>query len=140
MDLKDILFQISFRMIILATIVHEYGHLLSLRLMGYRGVINSGALNMVTALDYNLMSSLEKHLFFIAGGLFQCMIFLIMCIFDKDEENRLVNKMIVIQGFVYMLFEAFATRIWWETGAVLGILLSSLFMVLVSRAKYNQTQ
>lgn len=139
-SLTDLLFQICFRMMLLATIVHEYGHLLALRLMGYRGAIYSNALNMTTALDFSLMTLSQQRVFFLAGGMFQAVVFLIMCIFDKDEEDRLVNKMVAIQGFIYALFEGFTYRMWWQIGGLIGLLASMVFMILVLQAKSNVTQ
>lgn len=125
-------------MAILATMIHEYGHLLVLRLMGYRGAIYSNALNMTTAIDYNLLTYTQQRLFFLAGGLFQALIFLVMCVFDKDEEDRLANKMVAIQGLVYALFEGFTYRMWWDIGALSGLFCSVVFMVLALQAKSSQ--
>ena len=137
---RDLMFQIFFRMMLLGTIVHEYGHLLSLRLMGYSGIIRSNALNMVTALDYSLMSLRERQFFFLSGGLFQGIIFLTMCLFDRDEEDRLANKMVAIQGLIYMFFEAFTHRQWWEMGATVGLIISAMWMVFALNEKSNPTQ
>ncbi len=135
LSFRDLIFQITFRMIILATIIHEYGHLLALRVMNYRGYIHSNTLNMVTALEFNTMSLREQRFFFFSGGLFQCLMFLAMCIFDKDEEDRLVNKMVAIQGIIYAFFEAFTYRMWWQFGTFISILFAFGFMVLVLVAK-----
>lgn len=139
-SLRDLLFQVFFRMGILATMIHEYGHLLSLRLMGYRGAIYSNALNMTTAIDYSLLTDFQKHVFFFSGGLFQGIIFLIMCIFDKDEEDRLANKMVAIQGIVYAFFEGFTNRMWWEIGATVGLIVSFAWMLFALDAKRSQDQ
>lgn len=122
----------------LATMIHEYGHLLALRLMGYRGAIYSNALNMTTAIDYSKLTYIQQRIFFLSGGIFQALIFMTLCIFDRDEEDKLANKMVAIQGLVYALFEGFAHRMWWETGAAVGLLASIIFMVAVISVTSNR--
>ena len=103
MNIRDVLFQITIRMLLLATMVHEYGHLLALRIMGFNGAIYARALNMVYPVDVAHMTIKQQYLFFFSGGFFQALIFLILCLWNKDEENRLVNKMVAIQGIIYGL-------------------------------------
>jgi len=99
--------------------------------MGYQGEIRATALASVYPTEYHLMLPWHRSLFYLSGGLFQGIIFLIMCIFDRDEEDRLANKMVAIQGFIYMFFEAFTNRMWWETGATVGLIISFAFMAVV---------
>lgn len=136
----DLIFQVLFRMIYLATVVHEYGHLMALSVMGYRGVIRSELLNAVYPLDIALMSELEKKLFYVSGGLVQAATFLVLCIFDRDEEDRLVNKMVAVQGVVYAFFEGFFPRTWWEVGALVSSIASIIFMALVLVEKSNRDE
>ena len=111
--------------------IHEYGHLLALRALGYTGAISSEALNVVTSFDIASASLFELRVFFLSGGLFQCLIFLSLCLLNKDEENRLVNKMVAIQGLIYALFEGFLRPVWWELGGTIGIIVSFIFMAVV---------
>ena len=131
MNIRDVLFQITIRMLLLATMVHEYGHLLSLRIMGFDGAIYARALNMVYPVDIAHMTINQQYLFFFSGGMFQALIFLTLSLWDKDEENRLVNKMVVIQGVIYGLFEGLMPRMWWEFGASIALVISIAFMVIV---------
>ena len=124
-------------MLLLATMVHEYGHLLSLRIMGYSGEIRSHALNMVYPIDVAGWTAPERLFFYGSGGLFQALIFLVLCLWNKDEENRLVNKMVVIQGVIYGLFEGLLPNMWWSFGASMALVVSFVFMAVVLVAKSN---
>ena len=131
MNIRDLFFQLIIRMVMLATMVHEYGHLLSLRLMGYTGEIRSHALNMVYPTDVSGWTQAEKLFFYGSGGLFQALIFMILCLWNKDEENRLVNKMVAIQGVIYGLFEGLMPSMWWSFGASVALIASFIFMAVV---------
>lgn len=136
----DLVFQILFRMMYLQLIVHEYSHLLALRLMGYTGEIRSTMLNAVFPTQYSLMQPWQKTTFYFSGGLGQALTFSLMCLYNKDEENRLVNKMIAVWGLIYGAFEAFAPRAWWDLGSVIGLMISIIFMTLVLVEKSNKDQ
>ena len=140
LNMGDLFFQLFFRFGVLTTMVHEFGHLISLKAMGYTGEIRSTVLNAVYPTQYALMSASELNVFYFSGGIFQALIFYIMCLRNSDKENLLANKMIVIQGVVYAVFEGFAPRAWWEFGSVGGLILSFVFMTVVLIAKSKPTQ
>ena len=127
----DALVQTIMRLFILGVPVHEYGHMLSLRFMGYKGEIRSTMLNAVWPMDYYEMSWLELRVFYLSGGMFQAMVFFALCLFNVDEENRLANKFIALQGLVYGLFEGLCPRELWATGSIFSMILSAIFMMLV---------
>ena len=77
------------------------------------------------------MTANEKLFFYGSGGLFQALIFLVLCLWNRDEENRLVNKMIAIQGVVYGLFEALLPSVWWSFGGSIAVIVSFVFMGVV---------
>ena len=138
---RDFLAQLLFKFTLLSLFVHEYGHLLAVRLMGYEGEIRSSALASVYLTSAQGITELEYRFFYLSGGLFQAAVFLLMCISNEDAENRLVNKMVAVYGVVYGCFEAFTPRVWWSAGGVAGILLAVVFMgaTLVAKNKLAQS-
>ena len=127
----DAVIQIVFRFCVLVIPVHEYGHLISLRLMGYAGEIRSTMLNATWPLEYHLMSPTERTIFFLSGGFFQAFVFGVLCLFNVDEESSLANKIIVIQGVLYGLAEGFFPYEFLGVGGIIALLVSFVFMVYV---------
>lgn len=127
----DALVQTILRLFVLGIPIHEYGHMLSLRFMGYEGEIRNTMLNAVWPMDYYKMSWLELRIFYLSGGIFQSAVFATLCLFNVDEENRLANKFVALQGLIYGLFEGLCQRELWEIGSVVSMIVSAVFMVLV---------
>lgn len=123
----DLMFQLFFRGILLATAIHEYGHLLALRLIGVEGEIRSTVLNAVY--PAHTVTGTDKIIFYGGGGFVQAVAFLLMAVRNKDEENRKINVWMAVQGLVYGAFEAFTPRTYWNLGASLGLFLG-LFLVM----------
>jgi hypothetical protein len=139
-NFTEFLFQLLFKYIALATAIHEYGHLLALRILGYEGVIKSTALNHVYPSSLAGITQLERHFFYIAGGWIQAFVFLFLCIGNKDREQRMINKMIALEGFIYGVFEAFTGPGWWQVGATVGMIAATVFMTLALITMYNPDQ
>ena len=124
---SDLVFQLFFRGILLATAIHEYGHLLGLRAIGVAGIIQSTALNAVYPAR-PLMGS-QAYVFYGSGGLIQAVAFGLMAVRNKDPENRLINIWIAVEGLVYGAFEAFMPRVFWQFGAMVGMMVALLVLV-----------
>ena len=131
MNLKDVVLQLTIRMVLISTTVHEYGHLLALRVMGYAGEIRSSALSAVYPTDVVGITQREKLFFYGSGGFFQALIFLALCLWNKDEENRLVNKMIAVQGIIGGVFETLSPNKYWGYWGAISIIASFLFLGVV---------
>lgn len=129
--MADAVVQIAFRLLVLGIPIHEYGHMLSLRFMGYTGEIRNTMLNAVYPTQYSLMSELERTIFFLSGGMFQALVFSLLCLFNVDEENNLANRVVALQGFVYGLFEGLCPRELGGTGSLISFIASFFFMAWV---------
>jgi len=125
-SVSDLIFQLFLRGVVLATMIHEYGHLLALRFLGIDGEIRAAALNAVYP-GRALIGS-ERLIFYGSGGMVQAIVFLILATRNRDHENRLINIMIAVEGFIYAIFEAFAPRVFWSFGSTFGALIAALFI------------
>ncbi len=123
----DLIFQLFFRGILLATIIHEYGHLLALRFIGVEGEIRSTMLNAVYPTQP--VGGADAVIFYAGGGLVQAVAFLLMMVRNKDAENKFINGWMAVHGVVYGAFEAFAPRSFWNLGSSLGVFLG-MFLVM----------
>lgn len=135
-----LLFMVNY--FIIANAIHEYGHLIMLRFLGYEGEIRSVALNRTYFYVTEHMTQLESNLIYLSGGLFQALIYLMLCIGNKDEEHLMVYKMMIINGFIYGLFEAFTAKAWWDIGATITLFIAVIFMTvsLISRSSRASSQ
>jgi len=133
-DFRDFLLQFLVRGVVVTTAVHEYGHLLALRLLGFSGEIRSGALNAVYPVFGRPLAWWEHAAVYGGGGFFQAAVFLVLGWLDEDDENRLISLMIAWQGAVYGCFEALAPRVFWDFGAFLGAMAACfLFLAYAQR-------
>lgn len=111
------------------TMVHEYGHLIALRLLGVDGIIKSGALNYTFSL---IGLTVVTRLFFLyAGGFLQAIYGVYNMIHESDNETWLAGLTTALQAFLYM---------WWEPtglytqGALISVTLTAfIIMILASR-------
>jgi hypothetical protein len=124
---SDLLFQLFFRGVLIATAIHEYGHLLALRLIGVPGEIRSTVLNAVYPSE--LITGPDAVIFYGGGGAVQAIAFTLMALRNKDAENRLINIWIAIQGIVYGAFEALTPKNYWNLGASIGTYVA-LFIII----------
>lgn len=125
-SVSDLIFQLFLRGVVLATMIHEYGHLLALRLMGIDGEIRATMLNAVY--PGRALVGYERLIFYGSGGMVQALVFLILATRNRDAENRLINIMIAIEGFIYAFFEALAPRTFWAFGSSFGALIAALII------------
>ncbi len=123
---SDLIFQLVLRGIIIATMVHEYGHLVALRLMGLHGKIVAVSLNMVYPLQ--TLSASQARIFYAGGGLLQAAVFFLLMLRNRDAENRLINMVVAVSGLIYSVFEAFAPRVFWSLGSTLGVIVGMLLV------------
>ena len=126
LSLTDLIFQLFLRGLGISVMIHEYGHIMAARALGFYAEIRSVRLNAAyPEIRAHLGRGLLPHehiLFYGGGGWFTAVIFYLFCIRNKDPENKLINKWIAIENLVYGCFEAFAPRSFWELGGLIGIL------------------
>ena len=113
----DFLFTLGVLLIASSTI-HEYGHLVTLRLLGGKGIIESGILNGVIlkeASPYRYGNILVAFM----GGYSSSLIFLILWVLSEDPESKVARFSIITYQFIYGSFEGF----WYATGndAILAV-------------------
>ena len=94
----------------MATTIHEYGHLIALRIMGGEGFIISGALNRVKATPefYALMTQSMKMFWGVMGGATSATFLIIKRSIESDLEDQVIQTMIILHEAVYMVFETYA--------------------------------
>ena len=126
-SISDFLFQLFLRGVLLGTIIHEYGHLFALRLIGVEGEIRSTVLNAVY--PAHTVTGNNALIFYGGGGFTQGIVFLLMMVRNKDPENSVVNFWMAIQGFIYGAFEALTPRNFWSLGSSIGLYVG-LFAVM----------
>ena len=114
-----------FQFFILSPMVHEYGHLIMLRFLGYEGWISAGSLWQTHTMVIGSMSSRDLWLYGFAGGAFQFLVFWFMGLLNRDE-GRAVNWMVAVQGLVYAFFEAADVSM---EGAFFSILVATVYLI-----------
>ena len=127
----DFLFTLGVLLIASSTI-HEYGHLVTLRLLGGKGIIESGILNGVILRDPSPYLHGNILVAFM-GGYSSSLIFLILWVLSEDPESKVARFSIITYQFVYGTFEG----LWYATeidvlmtgGVIIGIVLTFLTMI-----------
>ena len=126
-DLKDILYHYGVRNIpvsgvSVATMIHEYGHLICSKILGFNGYIKSEALTSV----YHSAKpvGLQWNIFYLSGGLFQFLVFGLMSLRAEDQGAKIANRMTAIIGLIEGLVEPFRVFRLSGLGATMGIILA----------------
>lgn len=102
--------------------IHEYGHLFTLRLLGGKGIIDSGVLNGVQLIE---SCGYQHGNIFVAfmGGYLSSLIFLALWLLSEDPETKVARFSIITYQFIYGSFEG----LWYATGSdvllMVGVLL-----------------
>ena len=100
--------------------IHEYGHLICSKLMGFGGYIKSDRL---TSVNYDIRP-LENQwtLVYLSGGLFQFIVFILLSLQVKDKGVKIADRMTAIIGLVEGLTEPFQYFRLSGVGAAIGII------------------
>ena len=139
-DLKGILYHYAIRNIPIcgvsvATMIHEYGHLICSKLLGFNGYIKSEALTSVYHSSKPI--GLQWTLFYVSGGILQFLVFGLMSLKAGDQSTKIANRMTAILGLVEGIVEPIQTIRLSGLGATLGIILA--FLYLAFEVKRYQT-
>ena len=130
-DLINILYHYGIRNlpiggISVATMVHEYGHLICSKILGFNGYIKSGKL---TSVYYEIRpNDSQWTLFYLSGGLLQFIIFMLMSLRASDKNVKIANRMTAIIGLIEGLVEPMRYFRLTGLGATIGIIASFLYL------------
>ena len=126
-NLNKYLIRVLPMLLLWGTMIHEYGHLIALKIMGATGYITTERL----AATY-LTSPLpgwQLLLFSYAGGILQTIYGLEVMYRQTDNETWLTGLTVALQGFLYM---------WWEPireyslGALISITITTLIIITLT--------
>lgn len=135
-SLLDFLIQWVIRVGGASLFIHEYGHLIGANLINIYAEIRSTNLSSVFPDTATFpLSQVDHWIFYGAGGVLQCLFFLVMNIKNEDRESRMVNTMVAIHGLIYAVFEAGFPKSMWGFGGLLGSLVgfSAFFAFILWR-------
>ncbi len=117
---------------IASTTIHEYGHLVTLRLLGGRGVIESSILTGVQMKEPCQYSQGNNVVAFM-GGWSAGPIFLLLWVVSEDPEDKVARFSIAIYQLIYGTFEGvwfiLKNDVFLLAGVVLGVGLMLLTMI-----------
>ena len=139
LNLKGILYHYSIRNIPIcgvsvATMIHEYGHLLCSKILEFNGSIISEALNKVYL--QSKPEGVEWTLFYLSGGLFQFIVFGLMSLNAEDQCVKTANRMTAIIGLIEGCSEPIREFRFCGIGAAFGIIIAFLYLTYTIQ-RYN---
>mgnify|MGYP006292350749 CR=1 len=111
----------------IATMIHEYGHLICTRILGFNGYINSTHLASVYY-DTRPIGN-QWLLFYISGGLLQFTVFSLISIMSEDKNQKIAARMTAIIGLIEAITEPFKYLRLTGLGALLGIFSALLYLL-----------
>jgi len=140
-ELKGILYHYSIRNIPIcgvsvATMIHEYGHLICSKILEFNGYITSDALTSVYPLSKP--EGLQGTLFYISGGLLQFLVFSLMSLKAEDQGAKIANRMTAIIGLIEGLAEPIRGFRLSGIGAALGIIFAFIYLTYTVQ-RYKNT-
>lgn len=116
-------------LLVASTTIHEYGHLVTLRLLGGRGVIESNILTGVQ-MKQPCQYSYGNNIVAFMGGWSAGLIFLLLWVVSEDPEDKVARFSIAIYQLIYGTFEG----VWFILGndvfLLVGVLLGVGLMLL----------
>ena len=92
--------------LMIATALHEYSHMLALRLSGYEGYIKSTELNAVYFTTFPADPNIRLFVG-AAGGVGASLVLLILYLMDVDPENHHAFKILIGYELIYGFFEGY---------------------------------
>lgn len=126
-SLKGIDFLITLGVLFVASsTIHEYGHLVTLRLLGGRGIIESGILNgvsLVQPCQYQHGNILVAFM----GGWSSALVFLVLWVLSEDPEDKVARFSIITYQLIYGSFEG----VWYATKVDVLIVVGVFFGIVV---------
>lgn len=110
--------------------VHEYGHLIMIRLLGYEGYVSS---DWMSAVQWVKVPSNPFHRFLVgmAGGLTVGLVFGFLYFLDVDKENRFAFIVLVGSNLVYCGYEGYGIMTLERAFMRIGSTLSNAYIILM---------
>ena len=109
------------------TMIHEYGHLIALKLIDAVGYISTERL-AATYTTTNLLGW-QLLLFKYGGGILQTLYGLETMCRQTDNETWLAGLTVALQGFLYMWWEPIAE---YSLGALVSIIITTLIIITIT--------
>ncbi len=126
-SLKGIDFLITLGVLFVASsTIHEYGHLVTLRLLGGRGIIESGILNGVSLVQPCQYQHGNTFVAFM-GGWSSAIVFLVLWVLSEDPEDKVARFSIITYQLIYGSFEG----VWYATKVDVLIVVGVFFGIVV---------
>ena len=93
--------------LVVSLAVHEYGHMVAIRILGFDGYISS---NWMSAVQWVELPPEGIHRFYVglAGGIAAAWVFSFLYLFDVDRENKFAFIVIIGSNLVYAGFEGWS--------------------------------
>ena len=113
--------------VIVGTVVHEYGHLLAIRLVGGVGVIYSWQLDAMHFIEVP-----DAYLWFVylGGGLWCFLVFMVAQTWCNDDEDRLVFRFTALMNLGYGICESAFSSGEVAFSAVFGMVFAATMLYL----------
>ena len=110
--------------------VHEYGHMIAIRILGYEGYISS---DWITGVQWVEVPPVGIHRFYvgIAGGLAVAWVFTFLSLFDVDREDKFAFVILTGGNLVYCIFEGWSLLLLEPSLMRIGSTLSNVFIFLM---------
>lgn len=129
-SIKGVDFLITLGVLFIASsTIHEYGHLVTLRLLGGKGIIESGVLNGVQLVQPSRFIHGNVLVAFM-GGWSSALIFLVLWALSEDPEDKVARFSIIMYQLIYGALEGiwYASRL--EFLIVLGVMAGLVVMFI----------
>ena len=110
--------------------VHEYGHMVAMRILGFEGYISS---NWMSAVQWVEVPAEGIHRFYVgvAGGIAVAWVFAFLYLFDVDREDKFVFLILGGSNLVYSGFEGLSLMALERSLIKLGSNLSNIYIVVM---------
>ena len=102
-DIPDLITQLLLRGIIITTPLHEYSHMLAMRIVGIRGYISSFDFNHVQWID--VPNEYQAKFIYFMGGFGAAIFLLLLSLFEEDDDKLTVNLGVAGTQLVYAVLE-----------------------------------
>ena len=109
------------------TMIHEYGHLIALKLIGAVGYITTE--NLAATYTTTNLQGWHSLLFSYGGGILQTLYGLETMYRQTDNETWLAGLTVALQGFLYMWWEPIAE---YSLGALVSLIITTLIIITIT--------
>jgi len=126
-NLTKYLLQTFIMLLFWGTMIHEYGHLIALKLIGAVGYITTERLAVTTTTTPLL--GWHSLVFSYGGGILQTLYGLETMYRQTDNETWLAGLTVALQGFLYMWWEPISE---YSLGALVSLIITTLIIITIT--------